>query len=82
MLALYTLIYNRFVSSQMMPAVYDRTTVDIESADAIFRATGQVMKFDGFMRVYIEGQDEPRRRRGHAAAARRRRDADAVGIRS
>src|SRR5260370_7597012 len=43
----------------MMPAVYDRTTVDIESADAIFRATGQVMKFDGFMRVYIEGQDEP-----------------------
>jgi DNA topoisomerase I len=59
MLALYTLIYNRFVSSQMPPAVYDRTTVDIESADAIFRATGQVMKFDGFMRVYIEGQDEP-----------------------
>ena len=58
-LALYTLIYNRFVSSQMMPAVYDRTTVDIEAADAIFRATGQVMKFDGFMRVYIEGQDEP-----------------------
>ncbi len=57
-LALYTLIYNRFVSSQMTQAVYDRTTVDIESADAIFRATGQVMKFDGFMRVYIEGQDE------------------------
>src|SRR5260370_7658671 len=43
----------------MMPAVYDRTTVDMESAHAIFRATGQVMKFDRFMRVYIEGQDEP-----------------------
>ncbi len=57
-LALYKLIFDRFVSSQMMPAVYDRTTVDIEAADAIFRATGQVMKFDGFMRVYIEGQDE------------------------
>ena len=57
-LALYTLIYNRFVSSQMNPAVYDRTTVDIESGAAIFRATGQVMKFDGFMRVYLEGQDE------------------------
>src|SRR5208283_2221019 len=57
-LALYTLIFNRFVSSQMTPAVYDRTTGDIESADAIFRATGQVMKFDGFMRVYIEGQDD------------------------
>ncbi len=57
-LALYTLIYNRFVSSQMTPAVYDRTTVDINSADTVFRATGQVTKFDGFMRVYIEGQDE------------------------
>ena len=57
-LALYTLIYNRFVSSQMNQAVYDRTTVDIEAATAIFRATGQVMKFDGFMRVYLEGQDE------------------------
>ena len=58
-LALYTLIFNRFVSSQMPPAVYDRTTVDIESDKAVFRATGQVMKFDGFMRVYIEAQDEP-----------------------
>ncbi len=57
-LALYTLIFNRFVSSQMNPAVYDRTTVDIDAADAVFRATGQVMKFDGFMRVYLEGQDE------------------------
>ena len=50
--ALYTLIFNRFVSSQMNPAVYDRTTVDIEAAEAVFRATGQVVKFDGFMRVY------------------------------
>ena len=57
-LALYTLIYNRFVSSQMKAAVYDRTSVDIKCADALFRVTGQVMKFDGFMRVYIEGQDE------------------------
>ncbi|MGH7813126.1 MAG: type I DNA topoisomerase [Candidatus Binataceae bacterium] len=57
-LALYTLIYNRFVSSQMPPAVYDRTTADIAAANAIFRATGQVMKFDGFMRVYIEGEDD------------------------
>jgi len=58
-LALYTLIYNRFVSSQMNPAVYDRTTVDIEAGAAVFRATGQVTKFDGFMRVYIEGRDDP-----------------------
>jgi DNA topoisomerase-1 len=57
-LALYTLIFNRFVSSQMPPAVYDRTTVDIDADGAVFRATGQVMKFDGFMRVYLEGEDE------------------------
>ncbi len=63
-LALYTLIFNRFVSSQMMPAVFDRTTIDIECGDAIFRATGQVMKFDGFIRVYIEGQDEAEERKG------------------
>ena len=56
---LYKLIYDRFVSSQMNPAVYDRTSVDIDAAAAVFRATGQVMKFDGFMRVYLEGQDEP-----------------------
>src|SRR6202023_1558823 len=40
-LALYTLIFNRFVSSQMNPAVYDRTTVDIETGEAVFRATGR-----------------------------------------
>jgi len=57
-LALYTLIFNRFVSSQMNPAVYDRTTVDIDAGEAVFRATGQVVKFDGFMRVYTEGMDE------------------------
>jgi DNA topoisomerase-1 len=58
-LALYTLIFNRFVSSQMPPAVFDRTTVDITAGDEQFRATGPVMKFDGFIRVYLEGADEP-----------------------
>ncbi len=57
-LALYTLIFNRFVSSQMPPAVFDRTTVDINADGAVFRATGQVRKFDGFMRVYLEGEDD------------------------
>jgi DNA topoisomerase I len=57
-LALYTLIFNRFLSSQMNPAVYDRTTIDIGANGSVFRATGQTMKFDGFMRVYIEGQDD------------------------
>jgi len=60
-LALYTLIWNRFVASQMMPAVFDQTTVDITAADTLFRATGQIMKFDGFIRVYTEGRDEERK---------------------
>jgi DNA topoisomerase I len=57
-LSLYTLIWNRFVASQMMPAVFDQTTVDIGAADTLFRASGQIMKFDGFIRVYTEGRDE------------------------
>jgi DNA topoisomerase-1 len=57
-LALYTLIWNRFVASQMMPAVFDQTTVDVSAADTTFRASGQIMKFDGFIRVYTEGRDE------------------------
>jgi len=57
-LGLYTLIWNRFVASQMVPAVFDQTTVDIEAADTTFRASGQIMKFDGFIRVYTEGRDD------------------------
>jgi DNA topoisomerase-1 len=60
-LALYTLIWNRFVASQMVPAVFDQTTVDITAADTLFRATGQILKFDGFIRVYTEGRDEDRK---------------------
>jgi DNA topoisomerase-1 len=55
---LYSLIWDRFVASQMAPAVYDQTGFDIEVGAALFRATGQQLKFDGFMRIYIEGQDE------------------------
>ncbi len=57
-LALYTLIWNRFVASQMVPAVFDQTAIDITAADTLFRATGQILKFDGFIRVYTEGRDE------------------------
>lgn len=55
---LYKLIWERFVASQMSSAVLDTTTVDLEANDAWFRATGSVLKFAGFMAVYIEGQDE------------------------
>jgi DNA topoisomerase-1 len=55
---LYRLIWTRFVASQMNPAVYDQTTVDISAKDYTFRASGRVMKFDGFLAVYEESRDE------------------------
>ncbi len=55
---LYSLIWDRFVASQMVPAVYDQTSFEIPVQEALFRATGQQIKFDGFMKVYIEGRDE------------------------
>jgi DNA topoisomerase-1 len=58
-LKLYTLIWNRFVASQMAPAEYDQTSVDVTSDACVFRASGQVMLFDGFLRVYQEGTDVP-----------------------
>src|SRR6516162_3495004 len=57
-LKLYRLIWTRFVASQMNPAVYDQTTVDISAKDYLFRANGRVMKFDGFLKVYEESADD------------------------
>ena len=57
-LKLYRLIWQRFVASQMTPAVFDQTTIDIKAGRFIFRATGSVQKFDGFLKVYQEGRDE------------------------
>lgn len=55
---LYELIWKRFVASQMKPALYDQTSFDIEAGRYLMRATGQVLKFPGFIAVYIEGEDE------------------------
>ena len=57
-LNLYTLIWNRFVACQMASARLKTTTIDISAKDATFRATGQVVVFVGFIRVYTEGVDE------------------------
>src|SRR3989441_1361580 len=57
-LKLYRLIWQRFVASQMMPALFDQTTIDIQAGRFVFRATGSVQKFDGFLKVYQEGRDE------------------------
>ena len=55
---LYKLIWERFVASQMAPAVMDTMTVDLENNSVIFRATGSKVKFQGFMKVYVEGTDD------------------------
>ncbi|MCL6617980.1 MAG: type I DNA topoisomerase, partial [Anoxybacillus ayderensis] len=49
---LYQLIWQRFVASQMLPAVSDQTTIDINAGDYTFRSTGSILKFDGYLKVY------------------------------
>ncbi len=57
--SLYKLIWMRFIASQMKPAIYDTVTADIEAGNNIIvRATGSVMKFNGFLAVYEEKTDE------------------------
>ena len=57
-LKLYGLIWDRFLASQMKPAVYDTISMDIAAGDYSFRASGSSLKFPGFMAIYIEGQDD------------------------
>ena len=54
---LYKLIYERFLASQMAPAIMDTMTVHLDNNGVEFRATGSKIKFKGFMTVYIEGTD-------------------------
>ena len=85
---LYTLIWNRFVACQMMPAVFDQTTIDIEAGRVGLRATGQVIKFAGFLEVYAETEEDaaaedeshrqPARREGGRGAAAARGQARAA----
>ena len=59
-LKLYDLIWRRFVASRMAPAVYDQTQVEIQGGDYVFRATGSVLAFDGFYRIWERDEkDEP-----------------------
>ncbi|MBP7341001.1 MAG: type I DNA topoisomerase [Smithellaceae bacterium] len=62
---LYQLIWNRFVASQMNPAVFDQTTIDIAGAGCTFRVQGQILKFPGFTIVYTEGKDEKEEENGN-----------------
>lgn len=55
---LYKLIYNRFIASQMQPAIYNTLAVDIKVENYNFKANGQNIKFKGFMTLYVEGTDD------------------------
>jgi DNA topoisomerase I len=55
---LYQMIWQRFVASQMVPAVFDQTTIDISAADYTFRANGSVQKFDGYLAAYQAVKEE------------------------
>ncbi len=54
---LYKLIWDRFVASQMAPAVFLQTTVEIKADDAMFTSVGTIPTFQGFMTLYMEGED-------------------------
>src|SRR5699024_11975101 len=56
--SLYKLIWERLVASQMAPAILDTVRTDLINGDVRFRATGSQVKFDGFMKVYVEGEDD------------------------
>ena len=55
---LYRLIYNRFLASQMASAIYDTVTVLIDAKEYNFKATGQTMKFKGYMTLYVESEEK------------------------
>ncbi len=58
MLALYTLIWKRFVACQMAPALYDQTSIRIAAGAHELKATGSIMRFPGFMTLYVEAEDD------------------------
>jgi DNA topoisomerase-1 len=57
--ALYRLIWERFIASQMVPALYDTVAADIAAGDCLFRAQGSTLRFAGFTAVYVESREGP-----------------------
>lgn len=55
---LYKLIYNRFMASQMTPAIYDTMSINIISGEYDFKSNGQNLRFKGFMTLYVESSDQ------------------------
>src|SRR5262245_24194216 len=69
MLKLYTLIWQRFVASQMNPAVFDQTDVEVQAGRVGFKATGSVLKFDGFLAIYQEAKADEQPKGGEDVSA-------------
>src|SRR5580704_9527607 len=71
MFKLYQMIWQRFVASQMVPAVFDQTTIDVDASGYTFRATGSGQKFDGYLAAYqAEKEEEEKDDEGDAAGNR------------
>jgi len=70
MFKLYQMIWQRFVASQMVPAVFDQTTIDVAANDYTFRATGSVQKFDGYLAAYQSVKEEEEKEDAEDAESR------------
>jgi len=68
---LYQIIWNRFIACQMSPALIDQTRVQIEAKGYTFSASGSVIKFPGFMAVYVEGKDTEEEEEGRLPAVKK-----------
>ncbi|MGE0638664.1 MAG: type I DNA topoisomerase [Thermoanaerobaculia bacterium] len=79
-LRLYRLIWDRFLASQMLPAVFDVTHVDIVNGDYVLRASGKVMKSPGFLAVYQEAKEEAAERRAARGGADPDDDEESEGL--
>src|SRR6204780_5303156 len=71
MFKLFQMIWQRFVASQMVPAVFDQTTIDVDANDYTFRATGSVQKFDGYLAAYQAVKEEEKKNDEGAPAGNR-----------
>ncbi|WP_201713778.1 type I DNA topoisomerase [Rossellomorea arthrocnemi] len=71
---LYKLIWERFVASEMAPAIMDTMSVDIVNGSVMFRATGSKVKFPGFMKVYVEGSDDQKEEKDNLLPALEEKD--------
>jgi DNA topoisomerase-1 len=65
-LRLYELIWKRFLASQMNPALFDQSEIEIQAGRTEFKAVGSVLKFDGFLKLYQEGSDDVAPENGEA----------------